>query len=300
VEGGVVRTEQSRVFGGHEAEGDALDQAARGQDAARQRVTGLARGESRWRHRGERRHRDRRDAVEALEAEDFLHEVGGRFQEIAAPRGFRGAVRREGWRLVQRAAGGDVVAPGRDVDGKGGVVAGGEREAEAFQQGHGLVGRHGEAAKFLRRVEAHRGGARPDGFGPGEDDFARFTAAKVEDHACGGLNGARHQRGVDAALETLARVRRDLVAAPGHGDMDGVEQGAFDEHLGGGLVASGGLAADHAGEGLHAGSVGDDAILGSGGVVAAVQGAEGLIGAAAESEGVASHLAHVEHVQRAA
>ena len=61
-----------------------------------------------------------------------------------------------------------------------------------------------------------------------------------------------------------------------------------------------GFAADHAGHRLHAGGIGDGAVLGGDGVVAAVQRPERLAAAGAQRQHVAGELRHVEHVQRAA
>ena len=69
---------------------------------------------------------------------------------------------------------------------------------------------------------------------------------------------------------------------------------------GGGFVAAGRLAAHHAGHRLHAGGIGDGAILGGHRVVAAVQRAERLAAAGPQRQHVAGQLRHVEHVQRAA
>ena len=87
------------------------------------------------------------------------------------------------------------------------------------------------------------------------------------------------------------------MAAAGQGHAHRVEQGAFDEYAGGCLGAAGGLAADHARQGLHPGAVGDDAIRRVRGVVLAVQRPEGLARAGAEAQDAALHLVGVEDVQ---
>ena len=86
----------------------------------------------------------------------------------------------------------------------------------------------------------------------------------------------------------------------GERDADRIEQRAFDEDRRGGFVAAGGLAADHAGHRLHAGRIGDRAILRRDRVVLAVQRAERLAAPGPQRQHVAGELRHVEDMQRTA
>ena len=137
------------------------------------------------------------------------------------------------------------------------------REAQPFQRRHRLIRRNvgaaepGDAARSACVASRCQAGSAPAAV-----TVARLAAAQFQDHRGGRLDRIRHQRGIDAALEPLARVGDDLVPPAGQRDADRIEQRAFDEHGGGGFVAAGRLAADHAGDRLHAGGVADRAVLG--------------------------------------
>ena len=88
--------------------------------------------------------------------------------------------------------------------------------------------------------------------------------------------------------------------AAGQSDADGIEQGAFNEDGGGGFVAARRLPADNAGDGLHPGGVADGAVFGGDGVVLAVQCPHRFTRATAQGQRIASQLADIEHMQRAA
>ena len=64
---------------------------------------------------------------------------------------------------------------------------------------------------------------------------------------------------IDAALEAVARIGVDAERAAGVGDVERLPQRQFDQHVGGGLVAAGLLAAHDAGDRFHAVVVGDHA-----------------------------------------
>ena len=93
-----------------------------------------------------------------------------------------------------------------------------------------------------------------------DDDVFRRRAAAQLHHQLGGQLEPRHHEGrIDAALEAVARIRIDAELAAGLRDVDLVPQRQFDQHVGGVLVAAGGLAAHDAGEQFDAVIVGDDA-----------------------------------------
>jgi len=110
----------------------------------------------------------------------------------------------------------------------------------------------------------------------------------------------RHHEGrIDAALEAIARVRIDAELAAGLGDVDLVPQRRFDQHVGGALIAAGGLAPHDAGQRFDAVIVRDhaDAIVEH--VGAAIEREQRLTVAGAADGEVAFHLLGVEHVQGA-
>jgi hypothetical protein len=79
-----------------------------------------------------------------------------------------------------------------------------------------------------------------------------------------------------------------------------VEQGAFDEHAAGGVVTAGRLTPHHAGEGLHAGGIRDDAIGGVGDIGPPVQGGKGFAGAGAQGQCATINFIDIKDMQRAA
>ena len=177
-------------------------------------------------------------------------------------RGFRRHRRIEVRCLVQHHRRGDVVAPGRHRDRHLVRIALPHREAEALQRLHCLIRaeyptrrtRPCARTAAWRRV-ARPVARRPRSTSPGSPPHSSRIIARRRFHRI------RHQRRIDAALEALARVGDHLVPPPGQRHTHRIEQRAFDEHGGGGLVAAGRLAADHAGHRLHAGGIGNGAIL---------------------------------------
>ena len=90
------------------------------------------------------------------------------------------------------------------------------------------------------------------------------------------------------------------MAAPGQRDAHRIEQCAFDEDRAGRLIASGGLAADHARDRLHAGLIADRAVLGVDDVVAAVERPDRFATTAPQGQHVAPQFVDVEYMQRPA
>ena len=247
----------------------------------------MARRQGRQRHRAFARQRHRRHRIKALEAQHFLDQVIFGLDLGAALgglRGFRGIERRG---LIQADRCGDVVAPGRNRNGYAGRIARLDNKAQAFERSDRLIGRNIRPAEASDPIEPHGCIAPPGRFAAGLGDGAGLTAAQFHDQRGGGLDRIGHQRGIQATLKPLARIGNDLMATAGASDADGVEQRAFDEHAGCRFIASGGLTADHAGDGLHPGGVADRAVLGIDNVVLAVQGAHRLAGAAAQGQRVA-------------
>ncbi len=79
-----------------------------------------------------------------------------------------------------------------------------------------------------------------------------FAAAQVHHHPRGEFEAGHAEVGVDAALEPVAGVGVDAQLAAGLGDVEGIPECGFDEHVGGALVAAGMLSAHDAGDGFNA------------------------------------------------
>src|SRR4030095_4049782 len=92
-----------------------------------------------------------------------------------------------------------------------------------------------------------------------DGDLACLAAAKLTHEVCGKLEPGNYKLGIDAALETIARVRLDIAPAPGAGRALGIEIGRLDEDVGGGVGHAGLFAADHAANPEHFGVIGNDA-----------------------------------------
>ena len=122
----------------------------------------------------------------------------------------------------------------------------------------------------------------------------------IEHHLGGELEAGQHECWIDAALEAVARVGIDGELAPGLRDVDLVPQRRFDQHVGSGLRAAGGLAAHDAGERFDALLVGDHAHALIERVGLAVERQQRLAVAGAPDGEMAMHLGGVEHMQRAA
>ncbi len=190
----------------------------------------------RLRHR-ERRQRGgigtRRDALVAVEAADFLHQVRFDAQVVAV--------------------GGDTGAPGAGFLRLG-------LDAEAAQQGRHFAGRDGAAEQALDAAvaQAHGGGVLR--CTAGFDDGPGLAAADLLDQGGGALQRAALQGRVDAALEAVARIRQQLVAAAAGGHGHRVEAGGLEEDLGGRFAHAGGGTAHHAGQHQRAAVVGDEQV----------------------------------------
>ena len=74
--------------------------------------------------------------------------------------------------------------------------------------------------------------------------LAGIAAAQVEDHLRRGFDRSVGVAGIDTALEARAGVADDAVAAAGCADHLRIEQGAFEQYVGGALVDAGAFAAD--------------------------------------------------------
>ncbi len=155
----------------------------------------------------ERRHRH---LVDADDAHDLLDDVGLAVH-VGAPGGHRD--------LHHRAAAG-------------------HHEAEMAEDALHLRQRHvdaGEALDFGQRKIDHAVVAE----GLADDDILRRRAAAHFHHQPGRHLQPRHHEGrIDAALETIARIRIDAELAAGLRDVDLVPQRQFDQHVGGVLANS--------------------------------------------------------------
>ena len=130
--------------------------------------------------------------------------------------------------------------------------------------------------------------------------LGRRAAAEIEDHFGGKLEARHHELRIDAALETVAGVGDDAQRAAGAGDVQRLPQGRFDQHVGGGGVAAGMLAAHDAGNRFDAVVVCYDAHLRRQRVFAPVERQHLLAFAGAPHDEVALDLGRVEDMQRPA
>ena len=88
------------------------------------------------------------------------------------------------------------------------------------------------------------------------DQSRRLAAAEVHDEVRRELFSRDAEIGIDAALKTIARIGDDAELASGLGDVGGVPQRAFDQHVARVFIAARKLAAHHPGQQLHAVVVG--------------------------------------------
>ena len=93
----------------------------------------------------------------------------------------------------------------------------------------------------------------------GDGDLARLAAAKLEHHLRGQLEPRHDEIGIDAALESEARVGDDAELPPGARRALRIEIGRLDEDVGGGIGDAGLLAAHHPAKPEHGAVVGDHA-----------------------------------------
>ena len=99
---------------------------------------------------------------------------------------------------------------------------------------------------------------RWSGICAGERDPRSLSAADLEHHARRELEPRKRECGIDAALETIARIRVDAELAAGLGDIERIPKRRFDQHIGRALVAARGLSAHDAADQFDALLVGDD------------------------------------------
>ena len=148
-----------------------------------------------------------------------------------------------------------------------------------------LVKREIDHAVFAKGVADH-------------DIFGRRTAAHFHHQLGRHFEPGHHERRIDAALKTVARVGIDAELAAGLRDVDLVPQRRLDQHVRGALVAARGLAAHDARQRFDAVVVGDHADAAVERVGAAVQRFERLAVAGAAHGEIAFDLRRVEHMQR--
>ena len=91
-----------------------------------------------------------------------------------------------------------------------------------------------------------------------DDHARRLAAADLDDELRRQVAAGDAKIGIDAALESIARVGDDAELAAGLGDIRGVPQRALDQHVACGLVAAGMLAAHDSGDQFDPVRVGDD------------------------------------------
>ena len=160
--------------------------------------------------------------------------------------------------------------------------------------------RHGarEPAERRRPLGAQHITAPPIRHGAGCDDLRRLAAAQLQDQPRRDLQPVPDKCRVEAALEAIAGVARDVELAAGRRGADRIEERGLDEDLGRRFGAAGRLAADHAAEALHAGAVGDDRHFRIERVFLSVECEQGFAGPREPHRQVAREPAGIEDVQR--
>ena len=174
----------------------------------------------------------------------------------------------------------------------------GHGAAERFEDCAALVRRDMQPAEPRHPLRPQSVFAPPLRLGAGHDDFGGLSAAQFEDQPGRDLETRPDKGRVDAALEAVARVAGDIEPPPGRGGAERIEQRRLDKDFARRLGAAGRLAADHAAEALHPGTVGDRGDLRVELVFAAIE-REQLFAGPGEAHGqIALELAGVEHMQR--
>ena len=171
---------------------------------------------------------------------------------------------------------------------------------------------NGKAELFQRA--SHFGDVQPQAgqpldFAEGEVNGCRSIRRVARDEELGGRSAAhlqhqtRRQFGagqgegrIDAALEAIARIGDDGEFAAGLGDVLRAPQRGFDQHVSGGLVAAGRLAAHHAGEQFDLPVIGDDDHAFVERIGLAVEGQQAFARFCPPHHKVSRHLGGVKHM----
>ena len=177
-------------------------------------------------------------------------------------------------------------------------AAAGHHEAEMAEDAPHLRQRHVDAGEALHLAQREIDHAIVAEGLADHDVFRRRAAADFHHQPRRHLQPRHHEGGIDAALETITRIRIDAELAAGLRDVDLVPQRQFDQHVGGRLRAAGGFAAHDAGEQFDAVIVRDHAHAGVERVGTAVERKQRLAVAGAAHGEIALHFRGVEHMQR--
>ena len=212
------------MLGGNERPCYCFQHATRGQCPLGEPGADLQRGQDFPVDVAETRQRLRADLVDAVDTHHFLDEI----------------------RLAI-----DIRPPGWDVSSHGIAGAFGP-EAEAIEDGERLVSGDLDAGQALHFRKRERHGLGCVAFVPDHVGLGRRTAAKLKHQLGRALEARHHIFGIDAALETVARIGDDAMLAAGAGDVERVPQRRLDQHVGRVLVAAGMLAAHDAADRLDA------------------------------------------------
>ena len=224
---GLAAAEQFGLRLRHEGPGDGLHQTARGERAAHAGHALLQQRQHRRRDAvGLALHRRGLHALETGDAHDLLDEIG-----LALD------IRTPGRNMHIGAVG----IAGRALDG----------EAELFEdRRHFLHGEFepGQARDFAPREEQRRARRRRMA---GDDHLRGLAAAQLYDERRRQIAAGNIEGRIDAALEAVARIGRNAEATAGVGDVVGIPERGFDQHVGRVFVAAGMLAAHYTSYRLH-------------------------------------------------
>ena len=246
--------------------------AATGKRAPRAPRALLPVRQNRPRHAVAAVHRRRWNLVEAVDTDDLLDEVG-RTMDVRPPR------RRRHLPLRSLAL---HVAADRLQDGPARLRA----HVDAREAPH-LAEVERDDVAALRHLSRHLG-------------LRRRAAAHLEQQVRREVQPGHDEGGIDATLETVARIGDDAGLPARLRRPGGIEVGAFNEHVGRLFGAARRLPADHAAEAQNAAIVGNDAHLVVDRVALVVERLEALAGLAEPGPDRALDLVGVVDVQRPA
>jgi hypothetical protein len=189
-----------------EAPGDGFVIAQRRSGAAGEARAAFADAGRRRAESGGARRRQFRQFVETFDARDLFNQI-------------------------RRADG--VAPPSRRLDDKllRALPFGARLKAEILQHSAHARRLHIDAGEltYTIGIEGERGGRRR--LFAGDGDFARFTAAKIENGARGQFDAGDDERGIDAAGEAILRIGGERERAAGLMGDGGIEERALDQNV---------------------------------------------------------------------
>ena len=158
--------------------------------------------------------------------------------------------------------------------------------------------RHVEPAEARRPLGAQHISAPPIRHSAGRDDLGRLAAAKLQHQPRRDLQPIPDKSGIEAALEAIAGVARNVELAARRSRAHRVEERRLDEHLDGRFGACGRLTTDHPAETLHAGRIGNDRHFRIERIFLAVEREQGFARPRQTHRQIAGEPAGIKHMKR--